>query len=118
MIQASCLCGAVRYEMDRPAGAITACHCSQCRKLSGHFAASFDAAPGDVRWLSQESLRVHELPSGASRGFCRACGSKVWFRAADGAWSFEAGLIDGASGGALEEQIFLQDKGDYYEVTG
>ncbi|WP_373355032.1 GFA family protein [Pseudoroseicyclus sp. CXY001] len=117
MLIASCLCGAVRFEMDRPAGAITACHCTQCRKLSGHFAASFDAAPEEIRWTGAEGIVTHELPSGAARGFCGTCGSKIWFRSADGAWSYEAGLIDGASGGHLGEHIYLEDKGDYYEVT-
>ena len=34
MIRGSCLCGAVRFEIDR-VRALTHCHCTICRKLSG-----------------------------------------------------------------------------------
>ena len=38
----SCLCGAVTFEFDGDLRAPDACHCSQCRKQSGHYFASSD----------------------------------------------------------------------------
>ncbi len=32
----SCLCGGVTFEMRGPLKAITACHCTQCRKQTGN----------------------------------------------------------------------------------
>ena len=38
MITGTCLCGAVRLEIDEPLEkAPEACHCSQCRKQTGNF---------------------------------------------------------------------------------
>ena len=35
-----CLCGAVRYRVAGPLRDVVACHCAQCRRSSGHFAAA------------------------------------------------------------------------------
>ena len=32
----SCLCGAVRFAVTGPLGGVIYCHCSQCRKQTGH----------------------------------------------------------------------------------
>jgi oligopeptide/dipeptide ABC transporter ATP-binding protein len=38
----ACLCGAVRFETKGPRRGVVYCHCSQCRKHSGHYFASTD----------------------------------------------------------------------------
>lgn len=115
-LPASCLCGDCRFDLPAPAGPVTACHCLQCRVLSGHFSASFDADPDSLRWQSRLSERVFTTPGGASRGFCATCGSKLWFRAADGRFSVEAGVVDGPTGGRLARHIHVASKGDYYTI--
>ena len=35
MLTGSCLCGAVRYEIDAPVADIVHCHCHTCRKAHG-----------------------------------------------------------------------------------
>jgi hypothetical protein len=114
VLQASCLCGAVRFSVPRPGGGITACHCSQCRKLSGHYAASFDADEAQVGFESRATLAEYATPAGAQRGFCTGCGSSLYFRAADGAFSVEAGAVDGPTGSSLTGHIHMADAGDYY----
>ncbi|WP_241559934.1 GFA family protein [Solirhodobacter olei] len=113
---ASCICGACRFSLPLPLGPATACHCSQCRKLSGHYAASFDVAEAAVDWLARETLRTCRTPGGAERGFCGACGSSLWFRAPDGSFSVEGGCVEGATGGRLAGHIFTAGKGDYYAI--
>nr|WP_283178750.1 GFA family protein [Gemmobacter sp. 24YEA27] len=36
-------------------GDVGACHCGQCRKLSGHYSASFWAAEDSVTWTARET---------------------------------------------------------------
>lgn len=115
-LQATCLCGACRFTLPGPAGEITACHCTQCRKLSGHYSASFDADEASLRWQSREALAEYRTPGGGRRGFCTGCGSSLWFRAAGGGFSVEAGAIEGPTGGRLAGHIFVADKGDYYRI--
>jgi hypothetical protein len=38
----SCICGAVTFEVDGELKPPDACHCTQCRKLSGHCLGAFD----------------------------------------------------------------------------
>ena len=117
MLTGSCLCGANRFSLDGPMGAVTACHCSQCRKTSGHYAASFDAEEAALIWAAK-AVSEYETAGGGRRGFCSGCGSSLYFRAADGAFSVEAGCIDNPTGGRLARHIFVADKGDYYALKG
>ncbi|MBS0563890.1 MAG: GFA family protein [Proteobacteria bacterium] len=115
-LDCSCLCGAAAFSLPGPAGPVTACHCIQCRKLSGHYSASFDADEAQVAWHRRDGMAEYATPGGGRRGYCRECGSSLWFRAADGAFSVEAGAIDGPSGGRLAEHIFTAFKGSYYRI--
>ena len=116
-LHGSCLCGAATFTLPGPMGAVTACHCTQCRKLSGHFAASFDVPEPSVTLHSRATITQYTTPGGGQRGFCSTCGSSLWFRAADGAFSIEAGCITAPTGGHLTRHIFTADKGDYYSLT-
>jgi len=116
-LAASCLCGDVRFTLPRPAGGVTACHCTQCRKLSGHYSASFDTDETLAEFPARETLAEYVSPAGGQRGFCTGCGSSLYFRAADGAFSVEAGVVDGPTGSTLAAHIFVADKGDYYALN-
>jgi hypothetical protein len=116
LLQGSCLCRSNRFTLPGPMGEVWSCHCGQCRKTSGHFAASFDAEESAVHWLARK-VNEHRSPGGGVRGFCQDCGSGLYFRAADGAFSMEAGSIDGPTGGQMARHIFVADKGDYYDLT-
>ncbi len=113
----SCLCGECRFTLPGPAGEITACHCHQCRSLSGHYSASFDVDETAVEWQARDGLAEYGTAGGGVRGFCKACGSSLWFRAADGAFSVEAGAVDGPTGGRLAAHIFVAEKGGHYDIT-
>lgn len=112
-----CLCGSVQVRLQGPVGDITACHCSQCRRLSGHYAASFDLDEAQIEISGGAHLAVYRTPAGSARGFCARCGSSLWFRAAEGGFSVEAGVIAGATGGQLTSHIHVASKGDYYRLT-
>ena len=112
----ACLCGGSAFDLPGPAGPITACHCLQCRKLSGHYSASFDADETTLVWQRRSTLAEYETPGKGRRGFCQHCGSSLWFRSAAGEFSVEAGCITGPSGGLLAAHIFAACKGDYYRL--
>lgn len=115
-LDCSCLCGAVVFDLPGPAGGVTACHCTQCRKLSGHYSASFDADENTLVWHQRAELAEYETPGKGRRGFCRGCGSSLYFRDTDGAFSVEAGAVSGATGGRLTGHIFTAFKGAYYPI--
>src|SRR5688572_6173704 len=44
----SCLCGAVRFKTSGTLRGVVYCHCSQCRKQSGHYYAATNVADTDL----------------------------------------------------------------------
>lgn len=114
MTTGSCLCGAVRFRVAGPLRPVIACHCSQCRKGSGHHVAATSAPRdrieinGAVTWF-QSSTR-------ARRGFCGSCGGNLFWDGAGGNLSIFAGSIDGATGLQIAGHIYCADKGDYYDI--
>lgn len=114
-LQAACLCGANHFSLPGPASAVGACHCTQCRKFSGHFTASFSADEASLDWQAR-ALNEYSLPGGSRQAHCQTCGCRLYFRGANGHFSVEAGAIDGPTGGRLDSHIFVAWKGDYYPL--
>ena len=113
-----CLCGAVRYEVRGPLRSVVACHCTQCRKTSGHFVCATQCAADDLAIVENRGLAWFQSSQEARRGFCRICGGNLfWKPESGGVISIMAGSIDGATGLAISRHIFVDDKGDYYEIA-
>ena len=113
-----CLCGAVRYEVHGPLRAVVMCHCTQCRRMTGHIMAATAARHRDFRLLSEEGLRWYTSSEEARRGFCMLCGSTLfWQGAARDYLSIAAGSLDDSSGLRIACHIFTADKGGYYEIV-
>lgn len=113
----SCLCGAVRFRTRGPLRGVIYCHCSQCRKQSGHFYAATNVPEGNITIAGSENITWYEASSFASRGFCKTCGSLLFWKPRQDAYiSVLAGLFDEPT--ELEGQchIYVGDKGDYYTI--
>ncbi len=114
----SCLCGGVRYTVRGALRGVIACHCAQCRKTSGHYAAMTSAPSGELAFTQSASLTWYRSSDTAERGFCRVCGGNLfWRRFADDQISICAGALDLPTGLAITEHIFVDDKSDYYALT-
>ena len=105
--------------MRGPLEPVTACHCTQCRKQTGNYWASTTSADADLHFTRKDTLAWYRASDIAQRGFCRACGSTLFWKA-DGrdTTSICAGAIDGATGLKLEGHIYCDNAGDYYEIAG
>jgi hypothetical protein len=114
----SCLCNGVRFEIDGALTDILACHCSQCAKTSGNFAAMTSCAADDLRLLIAETLRWYRSSATVSRGFCSRCGGNLFWKT-DGADQvyITAGTLDKPTGLKVAEHIFVASKSDYYAIT-
>ena len=112
-----CLCGAVRYEVSGPLRAVVACHCSQCRRTSGHFGAFTATRPEDLVLIESDGLRWYRSSETARRGFCGVCGSNLfWEPVSGGLVSICAGTLDLPTGLASAAHVFVEDSGDYYTI--
>lgn len=116
-VAGSCLCGSIRYEVDHFERGVVACHCSQCRKTSGHYVAATKATHDDLRMISDSSLRWYRSSEEAERGFCSECGSNLfWRKIGDNATSIMAGALDSPTGLSMQSHIYVDDEGDYYHA--
>lgn len=114
----SCCCGAVTYEMEGPLRPSVACHCSQCRKTSGHYWSATQVANNRFRLTKDEGLKWFRASDTARRGFCANCGSSIfWQHDNEDATSVATGTLDGPTGIETAEHIYVADKGDYYELA-
>ena len=112
----SCMCGQVTYQVNGVLRPITACHCIQCRKSSGHYSAATSTANENLK-IQGDSLKWFKSSEVASRGFCGTCGSNLFWRpVGKGRTSIFTGSIDGPTELKTENQIFVESKGDYYEL--
>jgi hypothetical protein len=112
-----CLCGAVEYVVDGPLRAVVYCHCSMCRRSSGHFVAATACAVSHLLITRSGQLRWHQSSAHAKRGFCCTCGSNLFWKPTNGSHvSIMAGTLDAPTGLRAACHIFAGDKGDYYEL--
>lgn len=114
----SCLCGATVFEVHGPLREVIACHCTQCRKQTGHYLAATSAATADFRLVEGDSVRWYRSSATARRAFCSQCGSTLFWQAdaSPGRISIAAGALDGPTGLRTEGHIFCADRGDYYVI--
>ena len=115
-MKGSCLCGAVTFEVRRQPEGLSCCHCTQCRKQSGHVWASAHVADADL--VIDGPAQWYQSSKKARRGFCGTCGSFLfWKHEADPHTSFALGAVDSSVGTPLQKHIFTSDKGDYYDIA-
>lgn len=114
-----CLCGSISFELHGSLRPVIVCHCRQCARWSGHVVAA-TAVPADaMRLLTGESDLVwYRSSPAAERGFCRTCGSNLfWKPASGGRISVLAGALEPPTGLKMVAHIFTADKSDYYEIS-
>ena len=113
-----CLCGAVSYQVNGPLREVVGCHCSQCRRQTGLYFAATDANDRDFRLTAGEDMvQWYRSSPEAQRGFCRQCGTVLFWKADDSERiSILAGSFDQPSGLRFGRHIHVADKGDFYEI--
>jgi hypothetical protein len=103
-VKGNCLCGGVAFTVTLPSKWCAHCHCTLCRKAHG---------AGYVTWVGFEQDRVrfdvgtgqlewYESSAGAQRGFCRRCGSTMFFKSER--WAGELHIAVGSLDGELDRQ--------------
>jgi len=120
----SCLCGAVQYSVHTPLDKnVRPCHCTQCRKQSGHHAAYVQVERWDgVHIDGEDNVTWYHASDVAKRGFCKTCGSQLfWVPDPDitgrATGDVTGGTLDTPTGVKFSAHIFVADKGDYYDIA-
>lgn len=118
MHKGSCLCGAVRFEVMGELAPPTACHCSKCRKHTGHYEAGTDVPRSALTVFGEDKVGWYHSSEKVRRGFCTICGSSLFFDPIYRDWiGICMGAFDTPTNTHLAMHIFVADKGDYYDIA-
>lgn len=121
MLKGNCLCGAVSLEVNGELEhAPEACHCSQCRKQSGHVLAAVNVRRRALTVHGEDRVTWYRSSDQVRRGFCSVCGSSLFWKPTMDGYEFTAvamGVFDLPTGTRLAKHTFVGDKGDYYDIN-
>jgi hypothetical protein len=113
----SCLCGAVRFEVEGDFERFYLCHCQRCRKDTGSaHGANLFSSSATLKWLSGEGqVRVFNLPNTRHRHcFCSTCGSALPDMQMNGALlKVPAGSLDTDVPVRPDAHIFVASKANW-----
>lgn len=110
--QASCLCGAVVLQVGSLANVFTACHCDMCKRWGGIWVA---VECNDVSINSPGDIHVYSSSEWAERGFCKLCGTHLFYKGKDAdSYFVPVGLFPETEVFEFNRQIFIDRKPDYY----
>ncbi|WP_262689957.1 GFA family protein [Kordiimonas aestuarii] len=113
-----CLCGQVRFEIKGKIRDVVNCHCSMCQKLHGSFGAHTKAPKADITLTRDEGLAWYKSSDVARRGFCKNCGSSLFWEPFDYPdTGILAGSLDGPTGLKVMGHIFVGEKADFIEIS-
>ena len=113
----SCLCGAIRFSAQKVNKSVGACNCGMCRKWGGGPLLAVDSGC-DVSFEGEEYISVFDSSDWAERGFCKKCGSHLFYRLKEsGQHIIPAGLFNDQDSFVFDHQVFIDKKPSYYSFA-
>lgn len=123
IIEGSCLCGNIGYEITGAPVRMMNCHCGRCRlgRAAAHATNQFYQLE-QFRWIRGADLITEYKVPGArfhTAAFCQRCGAKVPKPSADrGLVTVPAGSLDTDPGMLAQAHIYVADKAPWFDITG
>ncbi len=110
-----CLCGAIKYELNK-SNLISAhhCHCIDCQKSTGSGKSTILMLPAQAILMDGE-LKFYTSPTSSgrnmSRGFCQECGSPVL------SFIKEMQEVNFLKAGSLDDSSWLKIDSNFYSSS-
>ena len=116
-IMGSCLCKSINVEICDTPKTFTVCHCESCRKWSGGVPMSINSGE-NLQFLGEQFVGRYSSSEWAERGFCKNCGTHLFFRLKKSDHYFlMAGLFGDSISPKFEMQEFIDSKPNYYSFA-
>ncbi|HBC3522765.1 TPA: GFA family protein [Vibrio alginolyticus] len=114
---ASCICGAVKIEIDNPDPNFTVCHCYMCRTWGGGPLFALKCG-SEVVFSGNEKIKQYTSSPWAKRGFCGECGTHLFYKLIDTQeYNIPLGLLPSLPGLKMSIQYFSDMRPNYYCFT-
>ena len=111
-----CECGGVTFIVEGDLRDVFHCYCGRCRHFTGHHMAATAALPSQVSFPTAETLSWYSPDPTVEYGFCRQCGSSLFWRAAalPDKLCICAGALDQPSGLVTTKAWWVAEAPDYH----
>jgi len=116
-LKASCLCGGIQLRTYGYHRDVENCHCIQCMKTHGNYAAYTSSLEKDIKFIKKRTLKWFRSSKKAKRGFCKKCGASMFFKFLNSDnISIAAGMFKNPTKLKTKLNIFVKGKLDYYKL--
>lgn len=117
-VSGSCFCGAVQFEITLPTKWCAHCHCTMCQRSHGAaFVTWVGCDVNSFRLTDDKALVWFASSKAAERGFCRKCGSTLFFRSSR--WPGEIHVvrtnIDGELDRDPDAHVYWETHAEWFE---
>ena len=113
-----CLCGAVRFAATPAKPEMDVCHCSMCQRWTGGVFMSTSCGTSLEIVEGEGELGLYPSSEWAERGFCRKCGSSLFWRGIeDGHVAVSMQAFDDPTRFSFAEEIFIDEKPATYSFA-
>lgn len=113
----ACLCGGVKITANKMKSDFGACHCDMCRTWGGGPLMAVTCG-SDVTFEGEENIGVYNSSDWAERGFCKQCGTHLFYRLKEGPeYHCPVGLFPDVKGLSFKHQLFIEKKPDSYSFA-
>ena len=114
---ARCLCGGIKIKIKDKLRHVINCHCSQCMKTHGNFAAYSNCLENKLIFISKKTLKWYNSSNFAKRGFCIKCGASMFYKIKKSrSISIAAGMFSNPTKLKTHSNIFTKNKLDFYKL--
>lgn len=118
MIDGSCCCGAVTFQLTSEPAMMGTCHCSRCRKVGA--STMVFVRKDSLRWLSGKghvALYQPASPYKYGRCFCRICGTSLGeILSEEDSFPIAANALDTDPGLRNRFHEFVSEKPAWYDI--
>ena len=116
-LHGSCGCGSVTFTVKGPLSDVVWCHCGKCQRFHGGPGAYSSVPRGALVFQRRDGLTWWDASPTAQRGFCRQCGSSLFFSDSNEATvSVCPGALTPPTGLKSKLHIYVGSKPDWYQV--
>ena len=113
----SCLCKGVKAKVRGKLRHVINCHCSQCLKTHGNYAAYTACSEDNITFINKKTLKWYKSSNIAKRGFCSSCGASMFYKIfKSNNISIAAGMFRNPTKLKTNSNIFIKGKLDYYKL--
>ncbi len=114
---AECLCKGIKVKIKDQIRHVSNCHCIQCMKTHGNFAAYTACEEQNMSFINKSTLRWFKSSKIAKRGFCVKCGASFFYKKYKSKnISIAAGMLKSPTKLKTYANIYVKNKMDYYKL--